>query len=81
MFYRNPFIRKPNNAIWSDKSEASTILNNEFFGVPSPTTVWGKIKIAGTFVDITNRQFKVGGVFTSALGYKVKVGGVFVDLV
>lgn len=82
MFYRNPFIIKPNNAIWSDKSEASTILNNEFWGVPSaPTIAWGKFKVGGVFVDVLARKFKVGGTFVDATGYKVKVGGVFVDVV
>lgn len=31
-FYRNDFVNKPKTAIWSDLSQASVILNNEFFG-------------------------------------------------
>lgn len=30
--YRNAYIKKPKTAIWSDGSNASVILNNEFFG-------------------------------------------------
>lgn len=36
MFYRNRYVIKPTGAIWSDGSVASTILNNEFWGVPTP---------------------------------------------
>ena len=47
----------------------------------APTIAWGKIKLSGTFVDITNRKVKLSGSFVDATGYKVKVGGTFVDLV
>jgi hypothetical protein len=47
----------------------------------SPTVIWGKIKLSGTFVDIIDKKFKVSGAFASAVGYKIKIGGVFVDLV
>lgn len=45
-----------------------------------PAVSWGRIKVGGVFVNITNRKFKVGGSFADATGYKVKVGGTFVDL-
>lgn len=52
------------------------------FEVTGATPInWGKIKVAGTFVDILDRRFKVGGTFVSAVGYKIKVSGTFVDLV
>lgn len=82
MFLRNAYTKKPKNGVWSNLSPASQLINNEFFGVAGgPTISWGKIKVSGTFVSISDRKFKVGGAFVSAVDYKVKVGGVFVSLV
>lgn len=50
-------------------------------GGSPPALVYGKIKVGGTFIDITDRKVKIGGTFVSATGYKVKISGTFVDLV
>lgn len=81
MFYRNSYINKPRSWIWSDKSNASSILNAEFFGVTAPTTVFGKIKVAWTFVSVIDRKIKVAWTFISAIWFKVKSSGTFIDLV
>jgi hypothetical protein len=64
-----------------DNDNASPILYADYFETPvPPSESWGKLKVSGTFVDISDRKLKVGGSFVDAVGYKVKVGGSFVDL-
>jgi hypothetical protein len=59
---------------------ATTGLNINFGGAPPTGSSYGKVKIAGTFVDITDRKVKIAGTFQDVTAVRVKRAGVFEDL-
>lgn len=58
--YRNAYISKPKTGIWSDGSNASAILNNEFFGSSAVsyeiTIDAGSYAYSGTSIDLTSQR-------------------------